>query len=101
MAKKVKAAHPDQPIVVVDGIARFKHNAIIKWIIESNRTNMNELAVLNFTNADRAQFAQLIGYSVSGFGDLSYAPRDKVAHFDRIVARIALPQRRKKAGRKG
>ncbi len=34
--------------------------------------HMNDLAMLNFSNEDRIQFAQLIGYSHSGFGELSY-----------------------------
>jgi hypothetical protein len=28
--------------------------------------------MIPFSNGDREQFAQLIGYSVGGFGDLSY-----------------------------
>jgi hypothetical protein len=31
------------------------------------------LACLPFSDEDREQFAQLIGYSLGGFGDLSYA----------------------------
>jgi hypothetical protein len=34
---------------------------------------MNDLALMPFSNEDREQFAQLIGYSVSGFGELPYA----------------------------
>jgi hypothetical protein len=33
---------------------------------------MNSLARMNFSNEDREQFAQLIGYSLSGFSELSY-----------------------------
>ena len=33
---------------------------------------MNDLNSRVFSIEDREQFAQLIGYSVSGFGDLSY-----------------------------
>ena len=35
---------------------------------------MNDLAKMNFSNEDRAQFAELIGYSVNGWGELSYVP---------------------------
>lgn len=37
---------------------------------------MNTLARLKFPDVDRAQFAQLIGYSVSGYGELSYTELD-------------------------
>ena len=30
------------------------------------------LATMSFTDDERSQFAQLIGYSLSGYGDLSY-----------------------------
>lgn len=33
---------------------------------------MNDLACMEFSQEDREQFAQLIGYSLSGYGDLSY-----------------------------
>ena len=34
------------------------------------------------------QLAQLIGYSVSGFGDLSYADRDVVRRADRKTEKL-------------
>lgn len=36
------------------------------------RASLNDLARMEFTREDREQFAQLIGYSHSGSGDLSY-----------------------------
>jgi hypothetical protein len=33
---------------------------------------MNHLAEMDFSAEDREQFAQLIGYSLSGFGELDY-----------------------------
>lgn len=64
--------HPHQPLVTVDGIQRFKQNAIVKFLLDNGKFDMNHLAVLPFTREDRVQFAQLIGYSLCGFGDLSY-----------------------------
>jgi hypothetical protein len=37
------------------------------------------------TKEDMAQFAQLIGYSVSGWGDLSYVPKKLVKKADKKV----------------
>lgn len=73
MTRKTKGKHPNQPIIAVDGVERFKKNAIVCYLLDTHLTaDMNSLAVLPFTNEDRTQFAQLIGYSVCGFGELSY-----------------------------
>lgn len=68
--------HPMQPVVLdKDGVARFKANAIVRFLIDyshSRGVGLNELALMPFDAADREQFAQLIGYSVSGFGELGY-----------------------------
>ena len=64
---------PMQPVVNVDGVARFKENAIVCHLIDTHPScDMNKLAGMDFTDEDRMQFAQLIGYSVGGYADLSY-----------------------------
>ena len=66
--------HPMQPLEMDDdNIVRFKKNAIVTYLLDAGQFDMNDLAVIPFSAEDREQFAQLIGYSVSGFGDLSYA----------------------------
>ena len=52
---------------------RFRENAIVRYLLDNGQCNMNTLAAIPFSNEDREQFAQLIGYSVSGFAELSYA----------------------------
>lgn len=47
---------------------------------------MNMLALMPFTDEERSQLAQLIGYSVSGYGDLSYAKN--VAEADEIAREL-------------
>lgn len=65
--------HPMQPIFTDgNGVRRFKPNAIISHLFEVGVINLNKLAMLDFSNEDRQQFAQLLGYSVSGYSDLSY-----------------------------
>lgn len=73
-----KAKHPIQPIVFDDyGVARFKSNPIVEWLLESGPFDLNQIAILpGITDEDHEQFAQLIGYSVSGAGDLSYFSDD-------------------------
>ena len=68
-----KPIHPIQPLITdSDGSVRFKENAIIRHMLDTGPFDMNSLAVMNFTRADREQFAQLIGYSWSGAQELSY-----------------------------
>ena len=59
---------PLQPIK--DG--RFEANAIVEYLLDKGPFDMNHLAAQDFSHEDREQFAQLIGYSLSGFGELSY-----------------------------
>lgn len=65
--------HPMQPIVLDErGTARFVENAIVVYLLDQGGLDMNKLAVLPFKKKDREHFAQLIGYSVDGFEELSY-----------------------------
>lgn len=64
--------HPIQPTEEVNGVIRFKENKIVTYLLDNGGIDMNNLAVIDFTDEDREQFAQLIGYSLSGAGGLSY-----------------------------
>ena len=68
----VTVAHPMQTVVMIGEVARFKANPIVEHLLDHGGIDMNALARMNFSNEDREHFAQLIGYSVSGFGSLSY-----------------------------
>ncbi|HEY4358238.1 MAG TPA: hypothetical protein VGN16_21005 [Acidobacteriaceae bacterium] len=68
-----KAVHPIQPLVRdKHRVLRFKKNAIVEFLLDNGSFNMNHIAAMRFSVEDREQFAQLIGYSLSGFGDLDY-----------------------------
>lgn len=73
---------PMQPVVLVDGIARFRANECVRYLLDKGGLTLNDLARQNFSHEDQEQFAQLIGYSVDGFGTLSYVSE---ATFDRAV----------------
>ena len=67
------AKHPMQPLVTDEnGTVRFKQNKIIRYLVTSGTINLNDIAVLTFSDEDQMQLAQLLGYSISGYGDLSY-----------------------------
>lgn len=71
--------HPIQPIEKTGGVARFKENKIVSYLLEVGQRNgagLNEIAGMPFSQEDRVQFAQLIGYSLSGYSELSYVSDD-------------------------
>ena len=64
--------HPIQPLYKDDhGTIRFKENKIVDYLVQ--KFGLSNLAARGFPDEDWEQLAQLIGYSLSGFGDLSYA----------------------------
>ena len=89
----MKKKQPMQPIVEDQrGVARFQENEVVRYLLDHGGIDMNRLATLQFPQEDRAQFAQLIGYSVSGFGDLRYAPQDDVSTADLMVEQPELTE---------
>lgn len=78
---------PMQPIVKAkDGVVRFQKNEIVSALLDwatPRGFDMNLIARMKFPRSDKEQFAQLIGYSVSGFGDLPYARPSIVAMADK------------------
>ena len=57
-----------------DGIIRFQQNAIVRELLDKSQAlgfGLNNLADGEFTQADWEQFYQLIGYSLSGYHELS------------------------------
>ncbi|MFA5937456.1 MAG: hypothetical protein WC822_06300 [Candidatus Paceibacterota bacterium] len=59
------------------GTIRFRENKIVRYLLDAGGLDLNKLAIVPFTKVDWAQFYQLIGYSVSGYCDLSIPMRYK------------------------
>lgn len=84
-------AFPDQPLYVdSDGCARFRENRIVRFMLSVCREHGVNLSVIgamtadgSYSNEEFAQLAQLIGYSVYGFGELSVNPREIVERCDK------------------
>lgn len=79
----MKAMFPIQPLVFVGSddnrVLRFRENKIVRTLLdhcrelpEEYRMDLNDIACKDFEDWERCQFAQLIGYSVSGYSELSY-----------------------------
>lgn len=80
------ANHPIQPAEVdSEGVRRFKANSIVRHLLDNGGMDLNHLALLGFPDEDWRQFAQLIGYSVSGWSGLSYVDGDSAAAARRMI----------------
>lgn len=72
--------HPMQPLLRnAEGKAYFKPNKIVRYMLEAGREgrrfDLNSLARLPFAQEDWEQLAQLIGYGIDGFAELSYVQK--------------------------
>lgn len=67
--------HPIQPLETdAQGVLRFKANRIVRDMLDfatPRGFSMNTIAAADYSDEDRQQFTQLIGYSLSGYGSLS------------------------------
>lgn len=88
MMREEKAMHQVQPLAKdSDGVLRFKQNKIVRLLLDAGPFDLNQLAAMPWGNEDREQLAQLIGYSLSGFKELSYVS-------DATLNRVVLPKGR-------
>lgn len=63
-----------------DGVVRFKGNRIVRYMLDMGGIDLNHLVRVEtyarFTQEDWEEFYQLIGYSVSGYHELSLVSDD-------------------------
>ena len=86
--------HPMQPLYRDNnGTVRFKRNKIVEFLLDYGGYDMNALARMTFPREDREQFAQLIGYSARGFGELSYTSAENRELAARRAARVLKKKR--------
>ncbi|UJD96780.1 hypothetical protein FS593_05045 [Lelliottia amnigena] len=71
---------PMQPMVIDShGTLRFKENPLVRKLLDvatGAGYGLNAMAIEEHSAEDRMQLAQLIGYSLSGYGDLSYVSNE-------------------------
>jgi len=78
-------------IMTEDGKLRFRENQIISFLVElafENGFSLSKIATMDFSDEDRMQLAQLIGYSVAGYGMLSYVSDESYAKALEMVEAI-------------
>lgn len=79
---------PMQPIEYVGEVIRFRSNAIIDRLFREGIIDLNQIALWQVPLADKEQFWQMLGYSVSGFGDLSFVRAKTIRKADRIAGKL-------------
>lgn len=98
--RMAKATHPQQPLVRDEkGVIRFKVNAVVRELLDraerGEKTDLNWIwGQCRYSTEDLEQFYQLIGYSVSGFGEIDGFRKAKVAEYDRQADEMRAQRRR-------
>jgi hypothetical protein len=81
--------HPMQPVYLDDEkVLRFRHNAIVEHLLAHSKIDLNQIAMLDFSQEDREQFAQLLGYSVRGYHELSYVSDESAAQASALAGEV-------------
>ena len=84
--------HPIQPVERDhDGVIRFKANKLVKYLLEKGPFDLNQLSRLAqefYCEDDYQHLMQLIGYSVSGYGDLSGRDPSVLREADRMAGEL-------------
>ena len=86
---------PLQPVYKdEEGTVRFRENSIVRYLLDNGGINMNQIFSHSFPQSDLEQFASLIGYSLSGFAELSYVSDEAYGTAERMANGIAELQAR-------
>ena len=98
----MKDPQPMQPVIKdAGGTLRFRENTIIRYIVDhagdvvhpgapaidpttgrpyhQGRLDLGKLMMMDFPQEDREQFAQLMGYAITGYQELSYVSDESAA----------------------
>jgi len=87
---------PVQPVILEEhGVLRFEENKIVVFLLDHGGYDMNKIAAMKFSVEDREQFAQLIGYSLGGFDELSYVRGETSARAWAAAEAIQWAERRR------
>lgn len=89
-----------QPLYIDDeGVARFRHNPLICYLADRRLNDLSITFPPNEYKKHWSQLAQLLGYSIGGFGDLSYVSDEEYLEADAEVEKLR--QNNEDHGREG
>ena len=78
--------------IAEDGVVRFRGNRLVRHLVDSGKVDLNTLLLWALNNdvpaEDTEQFWQMLGYSVSGFGDLDFVRPETVAAADEAAEQV-------------
>jgi hypothetical protein len=95
----MEMTQPMQPLYLsANGNIRFRENVLVKYLIQHGNIDLDDLREVDCPQEDREQLAQLVGYSLDGYGKLSYVTDETydVAHamyhdgLDETTARLVV-----------
>lgn len=90
--RQMKPRHPIQPLMRdKHGIVRFVPNKIVRHLLDYGGIDLNHISKMGFSQDDQTQFAQLIGYSLSGFHELPYVPDEVADRASKMAILSGLP----------
>ena len=85
-SRQERVVMPLQPIRIDErGVERFVPNRIVEALLETSSLDLNKIACMDFTQQEQEQFAQLIGYSVGGWSELSYVSDEALATVEKMM----------------
>lgn len=60
----------------------------MRFLLDAGPFDLNTIRRADFPQQDREQFAQLIGYSLTGFGELDYVSDETYEAAERAAKRV-------------
>jgi hypothetical protein len=76
---------PMQPVEFDDsGVLRFRGNKVVEYLFETRAINLNTIPTRALPAEDVEQFWQMLGYSLSGYQDLSFIREETKRSLDVI-----------------
>ena len=90
----MKTKHPMQPLVVRDGVLRFKPNMVLRDLVARGVVSLNSINIDQYPPEDLEQFWQLLGYSVSSYGSLDFVRKKTRDKADRKASELLATQKK-------
>lgn len=78
-------SHPIQPLLQdEDGTVYFKENSVVTYLWIYSRLKIADITKQGFSQEDKEQFAQLIGFNIDRFSELDCASQEVIHAANRM-----------------